>query len=113
MGCVPLVWRQGEGKPRPSEVYVAGSWDNWARQLALEPFPNGEGYGVLLCLMPGEYECKFIVDGQWLTSDEFDVRGKDKNNVIRAGSQLLMPVMPNMPSPGPYPSSPRLTLGCN
>mmetsp|Transcript_49208 Transcript_49208/g.157362 ORF Transcript_49208/g.157362 Transcript_49208/m.157362 type:complete len:402 (+) Transcript_49208:62-1267(+) len=98
LGCVPLAWRQGE----PKEVRVVGSWDGWAGQLALEPLPKG-GFGVLLALLPGEYECKFVVDGQWCTSEELEVRGQHKNNVICASDTLLVPVPPAGASPASEP----------
>merc|ERR1712007_237885 len=86
MGCVPVAWR----KQGASKVFVAGSWDGWTRQLALEPIQQG-GFGVLLCLQPGEYECKFIVDGFWVASEDFPVRGQDNNNVVTASDTLLLP----------------------
>lgn len=89
MGIVPLAWR----RDGPEEVFVAGSWDGWSRQIALEPLSAG-GFGVVLALAPGEYECKFIVDGVWLACEELDVKGQHGNNVFNAGDTLLLPAAP-------------------
>ncbi|CAK0890210.1 unnamed protein product, partial [Prorocentrum cordatum] len=64
IGCTPLAWR----RPGASDVRIAGSWDGWVRQLALEPLPQG-GFGIILALPRGDYECKFIVDGDWMSSE--------------------------------------------
>lgn len=92
MGCIPLAWR----KPGASEVKIAGSWDCWVRQLALEPLPQG-GFGIILALPRGEYECKFIVDGNWTHSEELEKSpGNDGNNNFSVDDVLIMPVMPSV-----------------
>lgn len=87
MGCVPIAWRQSGA----AKVEVSGSWDGWQRRLALEPLPNGSGFGLLIGLPPGEYECKFIVDDVWTSSDDMDKRGEHSNNVFQAGDSLVLP----------------------
>lgn len=89
IGCTPLAWR----RPGASDVRIAGSWDGWVRQLALEPLPQG-GFGIILALPRGDYECKFIVDGDWMSSEELETIGKHGNNTFSVDDVLIMPVMP-------------------
>jgi len=86
LGCAALAWRQ----PGAKQVRIQGSWDGWAKPVALEPIPGG-GFGVLLALDPGEYEFKYIVDGDWKTSDEHEKRGDMGNNVVTVGDALVLP----------------------
>lgn len=89
VGVVPLAWR----KTRARKVEVAGSWDGWCRRLALEPLSDGSGFGLLLGLPAGQYECKFIVDGVWTTSDEMKLVDGCQfgNNVFQTGDSVVLP----------------------
>ena len=47
------------------KVEVAGSFNEWQPALM---FNDGRGtWGVIQVLPPGQYEYKFVVDGQWMT----------------------------------------------
>mmetsp|Transcript_7508 Transcript_7508/g.13513 ORF Transcript_7508/g.13513 Transcript_7508/m.13513 type:complete len:435 (-) Transcript_7508:229-1533(-) len=85
-GCAAVAWRQ----PGATTVRIAGSWDGWRGQVALEPIP-GEGFGILLALEPGEYEFKFIVDGNWLASCDYETRGDHSNNVMQVNDWMVIP----------------------
>lgn len=92
MGFVVLQWRRAG-----VDVRVCGSWDGWQRKLELEPLHTG-GFAVAVALPPGEYECKFVVDGVWKASEDMDIRGNHGNNVVIAGDLLLAPLLSNSSS---------------
>lgn len=88
MGPVALHW-PGEA----AEVLCQGSWDDWAAPLTMEPAPGG-GFRLLMVLPPGEYELKFIVDGEWCTNDSMEYTACDnKNNVVCASNAALAPLI--------------------
>eukprot|EP00427_Karlodinium_veneficum_P026599 CAMPEP_0169207364 /NCGR_PEP_ID=MMETSP1016-20121227/13552_1 /TAXON_ID=342587 /ORGANISM="Karlodinium micrum, Strain CCMP2283" /LENGTH=385 /DNA_ID=CAMNT_0009284653 /DNA_START=12 /DNA_END=1170 /DNA_ORIENTATION=- len=93
MGFVVLQWRRSG-----VDVRVCGSWDGWQKKLELEPLQSG-GFALAVALPPGEYECKFIVDGVWRASEDMDIRGDHGNNVVIAGDLLLAPLLPSSPNP--------------
>lgn len=100
-GPVALQWPPpANGEAEPKQVLARGSWDGWARDLALQPSPGG-GWRLLMVLPPGEYEFKFIVDGVWTTSDEMDLTACDnRNNVVVASDMALAPTIPlALPAP--------------
>jgi len=45
-------------------VFVVGSHSHWQNKVYLTQQSNGE-FSTVLHLAPGEYQYKFIVDGQW------------------------------------------------
>ncbi|XP_058777244.1 protein PTST homolog 2, chloroplastic [Vicia villosa] len=47
-----------------SEVFLVGSFDGWSSQRKMEKSTNGI-FSVVLHMYPGQYEIKFIVDGEW------------------------------------------------
>lgn len=54
-----------------SEVFVAGSFNNWEpRQHALKDTRNTGKYSITLRLPKGLYEYKFIVNGNWQVDPE-------------------------------------------
>eukprot|EP00250_Pteridium_aquilinum_P018286 c24023_g1_i3 orf=398-1153(-) len=56
---VRIVW------PNPaSEVFLAGSYDGWTSWRRMEKSSAGV-YVTALQLYPGQYEMKFIVNGEW------------------------------------------------
>jgi hypothetical protein len=49
---------------------VKGSWDNWQKEIKLEPFRNlaidkGLEYQQFIKVNAGQYSYKYIVDGEW------------------------------------------------
>ena len=53
-----------------SAVFLAGSFNDWSESAT--PMNRGEGgiWSANLDLLPGRYEYKFIIDGQWCCSPE-------------------------------------------
>jgi len=52
--------------PTAREVLVAGSFNDWQPQrLALNP-DGHSGWELDLLLAPGDYEYRFVVDGEWV-----------------------------------------------
>lgn len=55
------------------EVFVAGSFNDW--NVGATPMSDADGDGTweaTLLLAPGEYQYKFVVDGNWITDDKAD-----------------------------------------
>jgi len=96
-GPAPLSWQA----PGAQDVRVRGSWDGWKRELSLEPAPRG-GFRLMLILPPGEFECKFVVDGVWTTSDDLErTTCANRNNLIRVTEMVLVPVPLGAPLSSP------------
>ncbi|CAM6101847.1 unnamed protein product [Calypogeia fissa] len=79
-----------------NRVEVAGSFNGWQEHIVLEPdfsseIPKPDGargpmmWGTHLCLYPGLYEMKFIVDGNWQVDHRREVvmRHTNQNNIVR------------------------------
>ncbi len=51
-----------------SEVFVAGSFNNWnPTQHRMKDKPGSGHYKKMLVLPPGTHEYKFIMNGEWVT----------------------------------------------
>lgn len=66
---VRLVWRPPAGEPRPANVFVSGSFNDW--HIANPDFKCSwnaleGGFSITLALPPGRYEYKFVVNGRWI-----------------------------------------------
>eukprot|EP00933_Yihiella_yeosuensis_P037586 TRINITY_DN3157_c0_g1_i1.p1 TRINITY_DN3157_c0_g1~~TRINITY_DN3157_c0_g1_i1.p1 ORF type:complete len:391 (-),score=77.99 TRINITY_DN3157_c0_g1_i1:12-1184(-) len=86
-GPAPLEW-----KKNARDVRVRGSWDGWKRELTLEPCSGG-GFRAMLVLPAGEYHFKFIVDGNWKSSEELEcTKCANKNNILRVSEMVFVPV---------------------
>jgi 1,4-alpha-glucan branching enzyme len=58
--------------PSGSEVFVAGTFNRWEPKAT--PLKESAGnYSVMVMLLPGRYEYKFIVNGDWMT----DPKGRE------------------------------------
>ena len=74
---VPVIW-QGNA----SDVRLMGSLDDWTRGIHLSPEWHGHGDGMsdtftaTVALVPGVYEVKFLVDGEWRTTDDWPTKGE-------------------------------------
>jgi len=69
------------------EVSVTGSFNGWDQMLALKPMPsnpnepgNVKVFASEVRLYPGEYEYKFVVDGNWMHDDSKEVLYDDRGN---------------------------------
>ena len=82
---VPVAW-QGNA----SDVRLMGSFDDWTRGFHLSPEWHGHGDGMsdtfaCTCLLPpGTYEVKFLVDGEWRTTDDWKTvcEGFERNMLL-------------------------------
>lgn len=75
----PFSWRFGGNM-----LYVTGSFSNWKQWFMLNKLPNGE-FHLVLDLPKGVYQYKFIVDGNWVCSQDFpqtDDGSGNVNNVV-------------------------------
>lgn len=89
MGPVALAWPACGAE----KVHVQGSWDDWASPLAMDPAPGG-GWRLCMVLPPGEYECKFIVDGRWTISDDLErTTCANGNNIFQVNAVALAPAI--------------------
>jgi hypothetical protein len=55
-----------KGYPNAEQVVVSGSFNNWNEQV-FKMQKTDLGWGIKLKVNPGEYQYKFIVDGNWIT----------------------------------------------
>ena len=82
------------------EVVVVGSWAQWVLLHAMEP-AGPDTWTVTLNLPPGEHQLKFLVDGHWLRSSEYnsvdDSVGSDGNNMLTVRSSSRPPLALAMP----------------
>jgi hypothetical protein len=89
-----FVWNP-EGRDVPSEVLITGSWTKWqtVERLSREANENGEVYfRISLTLLAGNYEYKYIVDGDWRYDPKLPVVDDQHgscNNQIRVLRQPL------------------------
>ena len=64
--AVVFQYRDAPGK----NVAVAGSFSEWQPDKVLKD-KNGDGnYSCRIMLLPGEYQYKFLVDGEWRTDSD-------------------------------------------
>jgi 1,4-alpha-glucan branching enzyme len=57
---IPFTVKVGEAR----EVALAGDFNGWTPSTALKRFEDG-AWTVILELLPGEYQYRLVVDGQW------------------------------------------------
>jgi len=74
---IKLVWSEG-GK----EVKIKGDFCSWAKDYKMIERKNNNNYSVheiRLSLPKGKHQFKFIVDGKWMCSSNYQIT-KDKDN---------------------------------
>ena len=70
-----FIWNKG-GK----SVKIAGTFlDNWKKEVEMEKNINNGIFEIILFLTKSKHEFKFIVDGKWVCSEQYEIY-KDKNN---------------------------------
>jgi len=63
-------------------VHVAGTWDHWQTPgLQLRKYVD-DFHLSEVCLPSGIHEYKYIIDGNWCSSDKEPTSGSDGNNVV-------------------------------
>ncbi|SCV02558.1 LAMI_0H00540g1_1 [Lachancea mirantina] len=71
----------------PHEVFVTGDFDNWSGSMPLVKSPRGD-FALTLPIKEGRhdrFEFKFIVDGEWKTSEDYktvSTNGNENNYLI-------------------------------
>jgi len=79
----------GGGKMGHSEVTLVGSWDGWIAELSLRPSAQvKDSWSASLEVVPGTYQFKFVVDGEWTTSSSWPIErdgGGNFNNILHVG----------------------------
>ena len=59
--AVEFVFEDAPGK----EVFLAGSFNNWQMTTRMNDRKKCGSYTCRLLLEPGEYQYKFVVNGEW------------------------------------------------
>jgi len=70
-----------QDNPNVNAVSIKGEWDSWTSPIPL--YREHNEWSAIIRLIPGNYNCKFIVDGVWQAS-EFLPKTEDVNfnNII-------------------------------
>lgn len=72
-----------KGYPNVRNVFIAGNFNNW-RDNELRMQRTATGWEIPLTLATGNYEYKFVVDGQWITDPENPNINKESGNSFLA-----------------------------
>jgi hypothetical protein len=67
--------------PRPKEIFISGSWDEWKTQTKLIFDKIHKNYKVSLKLRPGSYLYKYIDDNEWILTDNEESEVDINNNI--------------------------------
>lgn len=71
-----FIWNQG-GK----NVKIAGTFlENWRKEVDMEKNINNGLFEIIIFLTKSKHEFKFIVDGKWVCSQQYEICN-DKNNL--------------------------------
>lgn len=60
--------------PEAQQVYLAGSFNDWEPTAARMSLSQDGRWTATLALAPGEYQYRFVVDGEWCDDPECDER---------------------------------------
>ncbi|KAF3320006.1 SNF1-related protein kinase regulatory subunit beta-2-like protein [Carex littledalei] len=80
-----LTWTHGG-----IEVFVEGSWDNWASKKPLQRC--GKEFSIMKVLASGCYQCRFVVDGEYRYTPELPLVHDEVGNIYN-----LLDVQENIP----------------
>ena len=82
----PVIW------PYPCKTcLVKGSWDKWKKEIPLNT-KNGDGVSRgSVFLDPGDYEYKFIVDGEWKVNRGVDLLDSHKGDYYHSNTAFHNP----------------------
>ena len=84
---------------------IKGSWDNWKEEIALKRVKNNftgfSEFYVTMKIAPGNYQFKFLVDGEWVASSSYPIvetGDNHQNNILTvpAYSTLACPKPSNL-----------------
>lgn len=85
-GCLREVSVNWAGNA--SDVRLMGSFDDWTRGFHLSPEFDGDlelgSFSCVCALPPGEYQVKFLVDGEWRTTEDWPTVGEgyERNMIL-------------------------------
>ncbi|CAD6187996.1 unnamed protein product [Caenorhabditis auriculariae] len=83
-GECPVVFRWSFGTTnQPRQVSIIGSWDGWGKKIPM--VKSTTDFTTIVDLEPGEYEYKFMVDGQWVVDDN----QKKKSNAMGSENNVI------------------------
>ena len=84
-----LFYMHNPSKGLPfKDVILLGSWSDWSVNSKL--LKKDDGFAGFVDVPVGTHQFKFIADGKWMTSDEFDIEtdaAGNFNNVIHVASR--------------------------
>jgi len=98
-GCVATVFRCAA--PNAKAVFLAGDFNGWS-DYASPVQKSADGFWtVALALLPGRYEFKFIVDGQWVheagSDGPYDGRAHSLANPFGTMNRVIDVQLPTEP----------------
>lgn len=71
--------------PRPTEVKIAGSWDDWSKSCKMVFDERRKNWSYRAKLTPGKYYFKYFVDNEWILSPKEEVEidfSNHENHVV-------------------------------
>lgn len=74
------------------EVILTGSFNRWDERM-FKMHKTDSGWGIVLQIKPGEYEYKFIVDGQWLEDPTNPTKRKNEFDGYNSVINVQVPVV--------------------
>ena len=93
---VQFVWKNTD-QSNINNVLISGSYDGWREKSALHKLENGD-WEVELELQPGEIQFKFIVDGEYECSPDYEkaatIEGYENNYrkiELKVEGELFLP----------------------
>ncbi len=88
-----------KGYKNAQKVNVSGTFSRWNEDY-FNMLKTEDGWELTLQLRPGEYEYKFIIDGEWITDAENPLMNKNEfdgfNSVIRIGKLVTLKLNNNL-----------------
>jgi hypothetical protein len=97
-GSTSFEWN---GNAVVEKVQLAGSFTQWKPVEMEKNSAADEKWALKLDLSPGEYEFKFVVDGNWVHDELLPTKPNEegsKNNVIKVEGESLFQFFLAMPS---------------
>lgn len=81
-----------KGFPDAKEVILTGSFNRWDEQK-FKMHQTDDGWIIALQIKPGEYEYKFIVDGQWMEDPNNPSKRKNEYDGYNSIINVQIPVV--------------------
>ena len=81
-----------KGYKNAQNVILTGSFNRWDEEL-FKMHKTDEGWAIALQIKPGEYEYKFIVDGNWIEDPENPSKAKNEFGEYNSVINVKIPVV--------------------